>query len=99
MGKKEADTKAIIGLLLEKGKTTFTMNEIESAITKICWVSDKRSYKNKFDLMWKLELFTQPQPGIYHLNLREATRLDIKIDLQQNTLLTRININSGRDIT
>jgi hypothetical protein len=88
MGKKQDDLKAIIQRLLSSNKTIgFTKTEIEKAIIKTKLIGDQRSIDNWFNLLWKLEYFTQPQPNYYCLNLVEISSLEIVLpDVKQERL-------------
>lgn len=88
MGKKQDDLKTIIQKLLNTNKTTgFTKTEIEKAIIKTKFIGDQRSINNWFNLLWKLEYFTQPKNNYYCLNLTEIASLDITVpDVKQEGL-------------
>ena len=78
--------------LLDKGKIQFSRAEIESAIVKTLLVADQRSIDNWFNLIWRLEYFTQPRVGVYQVFFENLRELDVVVDLQQETL--DVNIKS-----
>jgi hypothetical protein len=56
----------------------------------LCHGFDKRTIKTWFDALWKLEYLTQPQPGVFNLNVNKIAKLELpaprQIDLKQKRL-------------
>jgi hypothetical protein len=82
--------KQILQNLLDIKKVGYyTRADIEKAIMLSRGV-DKRTIQNWFDVLWKLEYFLQPQPGVFNLNLEKVVALEVKIppqiDMKQKRL-------------
>jgi hypothetical protein len=80
---KREQIKEIIQTLLESNKEIgyYSRGDIEKAIT-ICRGLDPRTVKNWFIFLWKLEYFTQPEAGVYRLNLEKVTALEVPLPFQ-----------------
>lgn len=87
MGKKQEDLKGILQKLIETKITGLNRREIEKAIIQVKLVADQRAIDNWFNLMFRLEYFSQPKPDFYCLNLSEIAKLDIDVpDVKQERL-------------
>jgi hypothetical protein len=80
---KPQQIKEVLQTLIEQNKEVgyYHKKDIEKAIMA-CRGGDERTLKNWFRLLWTLEYFLQPQPGIYHLNLSMITKLELKTTIQ-----------------
>lgn len=80
---KREQAKQIFQTLLDSGKLgKFTRMDIDKAIMKALFVRDARSLNNWFNLLWRLEYFTQPAPGVYDLNFEALVLLEVPLPLQ-----------------
>ena len=59
----------------------YSRSDIEKAIT-ISRGLDPRTVKNWFSFLWKLEYFTQPEVGVYRLNLEKVASLEVPLPFQ-----------------
>ena len=80
---KREQIKEIIQTLLESNTKIgyYNRGDIEKAIT-ISRGLDPRTVKNWFSFLWKLEYFTQPEVGVYRLNLEKVAALEVPLPFQ-----------------
>ena len=80
---KREQVKEILQTLLEGNKKLgcYSRGDIEKAIT-ICRGLDPRTVKNWFSFLWKLEYFSQPEVGVYRLNLEKVAALEVPLPFQ-----------------
>lgn len=80
---KREQIKEIIQTLLESNTKIgyYSRSDIEKAIT-ISRGLDPRTVKNWFSFLWKLEYFTQPEVGVYRLNLEKVAALEVPLPFQ-----------------
>ena len=82
--------KEILQNLLETKKVGYyTKQDIEKAIMQSRGV-DKRTIQNWFNMLWKLEYFVQPEPGIFNLNLEKIVDLEVKVSPQPDMKQKRL---------
>lgn len=86
--------KQIIQQLLNQKLGYYSKRDIEKAILEVCGI-DPRTQVNWFNYIWKLEYITQPEPGIYHLNVTKCVELEVSIPPQIDTKQMKLGVFRG----
>ena len=98
LNKKEQIVEILKNLLKRTdGKFQFWKHDIEDAIIE-CRGCDKRTLRNWWNYLWRMDYFTQPKPGVFVLNVDKLLELECpELSAHQVTLDEHTHSHYSKD--